>query len=71
MADGARAILYNGRWTDGYFSIAWDFNVQGGGRTFMVTQTVAESEHLLSGRYNDRILLLTYDVFLVRLPATD
>jgi hypothetical protein len=67
MADGTRRTLYNGRWQNGVFSVAWDLVVQGTDRQFSIVGAVPRHEDLLQGSYNDRFLLQTHDVNLVRI----
>ncbi len=70
--DGASATLFpsENTWQDNRLSLRWDMLVSGGARTFSIVGAIGFDENAIrDGRYNDRVLLTTYDVDLVRIDA--
>lgn len=67
MADGALSQA-SGTWQDDVLAVSWDLLVQSGARTFSIVNAAPIDEDALRGRYNDRYVLSTYDVDLVRIP---
>lgn len=67
MANGAQSQA-SGSWQNDVLSVSWLLLVQGGERTFSIVNATPRDEQVLIGRYNDRFLLTTYDVDVVRVP---
>jgi hypothetical protein len=66
--NGTSSIM-TGSGTPSAFTMSWSLLVQGGSRTFGITDGRAVASHHLTGRYNDRFVFQTYDVELRRTPG--
>lgn len=66
MAGGSTSTIYTGSWLSNTLAVSWTSRVAGSPRTFSIHDGVPQSDDLLTGRYNDRAVLSTYDVQVVR-----
>lgn len=67
MASGSTSTIYTGSWLSSTLAVSWTSRVAGSPRTFSIYDGVPQSIDLLTGWYNDRSVLATYDIQIVRM----
>lgn len=66
IATGSTSTVSTASWVSKTLAVSWTSMVAGSPRTFSIYDGVPQSNDLLTARYNDRAMLDTYDVRIVR-----